>query len=140
MQGVRDHVYKNPVWLSEHTNDSGSYFGALGFTLQVELLSLRMVSTASLLTWLTKPARPHLVEADPACEPHMVLAILWTPEALYNPKASRVGVGLMYKAPYIQSASFSEAYFNLKSPSKTEVARGHLNLASCSYGLLRLVR
>ena len=53
----------------------------------------------------------------------MALAILWTPEVLYNPKASMVGVALVYKAPYIQSASFSEAYFNLKSASKTEAGK-----------------
>ena len=56
-------IYKNPVKISEHTNDSGSYFGALGFTLQVELLFLKTVSTASLLAWLTRPTGSHLVEA-----------------------------------------------------------------------------
>ena len=125
-QGVWDHIYKNPVKISEHTNDSGSYFGALGFTLQVELLSLKMVSTASLLEWLTRPTGPHLVEATSDGKPRMALAILWTPEALHDPKTSRVGVGLVYKAPYIQSASFSEAYFSLKSTSGTEVGKVHL--------------
>ena len=57
-QGVCDHIYKNPVKISEHTNYSGSYSGALGFMLQVELLSLKMVSTASLLAWLTRPTGP----------------------------------------------------------------------------------
>ena len=53
----------------------------------------------------------------------MALAILWTPEALHNPKTSKVGVGLVYKAPYIRSASFSEAYFSLKSVSGTEAGK-----------------
>ena len=122
-QGLHDHIYKNPVKISEHTNDLGSYFGALGFMLQVELLSLKMVSTASLLAWLTRPTGPHLVEATSDGEPHMSLAILWTPEALHNPKTSKVGVGLVYKAPYIRSASFSEAYFSLKSTSGTEAGK-----------------
>ena len=91
--------------------------------LQVELLSLKMVSTASLLAWLTRPTGPHLVEATSDGEPHMALAILWTPEALHDPKTSKVGVGLVYKAPYIWSASFSEAYFSLKSASGTEVGK-----------------
>ena len=38
-------------------------------------------------------------------------------------KASKVGVGLVYKAPYIPSASFSEAYFSLKSTSKAKVGK-----------------
>ena len=42
-----------------------------------------------------------------------------TPEALYDPDSPRVGLGLVYKAPYIQAASFSEAYFFLKSTSWT---------------------
>ena len=50
----------------------------------------------------------------------MALAILLTPEALYDPDSPRVGLGLVYKAPYIQAASFSEAYFFLKSASRTE--------------------
>ena len=116
---MRDHIYKNPVKISEQTND----FGALGFTLQVELLSLKTVSTASLLAWLTRPTGPHLVEATSGGEPHMALAILWTPEVLHDPKTSKVGVGLVYKAPYIRSASFSEAYFSLKSTSGTEAGK-----------------
>ena len=75
--------------------------------LQVELLSLKTVSTASLLAWLARPTGPHLVEVTSDGEPHMALAILWTPEALHDPKTSKVGVGFVYKAPYIQSASFS---------------------------------
>ena len=120
---MRDHIYKNPVKISEHTNDSGSYFGALGFTLQVGLLSLKTVSTASLLAWLTRPTGPHLVEATSDGELRTALAILWTPEALHDPKTSKVGVGLVCKAPYIRSASFSEAYFSLKSASGTEAGQ-----------------
>ena len=116
-----DHLYKMPVWLKEHTNDSGSFFGALDFTLPVEQLTLRMVSTTNLLTWLTKPTGPYLIEADSTCKSHTALAILVTPEALYEPTSPRVGLGLVYKAPYIQSVSFSEAYFNLKSASDVEV-------------------
>ena len=82
-----------------------------------------MVSTASLLAWLTRPTGPHLVEVTSDGKPHMALAILWTPEVLHDPKTSKVGVGLVYKAPYIQSASFSEAYFSSKSTSGTEAGK-----------------
>ena len=50
------------------------------------------------------------------------LAILVTPEALYDPDSPRVGLGLVYKAPYIQAASFSEAYFSLKLASRAEAS------------------
>ena len=91
--------------------------------LQVELLSLKTVPTASLLAWLTKPTGPHLIEATSDGEPCSALFILWTPEVLHDPKSSKVGVGLVYKAPYIRSASFSEAYFSLKSASETEAGK-----------------
>ena len=74
----------------------------------------------SLLTWLTKLTSPHLVEVVLTCESHTALAILVTPEALYNPHSPRVGLGLVYKAPYIKTASFSEAFFYLKSASEAE--------------------
>ena len=117
---MRDQLYKSPVQLKEHTNDSGSFFGALGFTSPVEQLALRMAPAESLLIWLTKPTGPHLVEAVLTSESHTALAILVTPEALYNPYSSRVGLGLVYKALYIKTASFSEAFFYLKSASEAE--------------------
>ena len=123
LQGVWDHIYKHPVKLDEHTNDSSSFFGALGFTQQVELLALKTFPTESLLSWLTKPTGPYLVEVASEPEPLSALALLWTPEALHDLKDSKVGVGLVYKAPYIPSASICEAYFSLKSTSKAEVGK-----------------
>ena len=117
---MRDHLYKSPIILREHTDDSGSFFRALGFTSPVEQLALRATPAESLLTWLTKPTSPHLVEAVSTSESHMALAILVTPEALYDPYSPRVGLGLVYKAPYIKTASFSEAFFYLKSASEAE--------------------
>ena len=117
---MRDHLYKSPIRLREHTNDSGSFFRALGFTSPVEQLALRATPAESLLTWLTKPTSPHLVEAVSTSESHTALAILVTPEALYDAYSPRVGLGLVYKAPYIKTASFSEAFFYLKSASEAE--------------------
>ena len=87
----------------------------------MEQLALRMAPAESLLTWLTKLPGPHLVEAVLTSESHTALAILVTPEVLYNPNSPRVGLGLVYKAPYIKTASFSEASFYLKYASEAEV-------------------
>ena len=118
---MRDHLYQSLIQLREHTNDLGSFFGALGFTSPVEQLALRAAPAESLLTWLTKPTGPHLVEVVSTSESHTALAILVTPEALYDPYSPRVGLGLVYKAPYIKTASFSEAFFYLKSASEAKV-------------------
>ena len=53
----------------------------------------------------------------------MAMVVLWTPETLHDAEASKVGVGLVYKAPYIQPTSFCEAYFSLKSASNTETVQ-----------------
>ena len=66
---------------------------------------------------------PDLIEAIPENHQHMALAVLWTPETLHNTEASMVGVGLVYKAPYIRPTSFCKAYFSLKSTSNTEAAQ-----------------
>ena len=117
---MHDHLYKSPIRLREHTDDLGSFFGSLGFTSPVEQLALRVAPAESLLTWLTKLTGPHLVEAISTSESHTALAILVTPEVLYDPYSPRVGLGLVYKAPYIKTASFSEAFFYLKSASEAE--------------------
>ena len=44
----------------------------------------------------------------------MALAILVSPEAFEDPEAPLVGLGFVYKAPYIRTTSWSEAYFELK--------------------------
>ena len=115
-----DQLYKSPAKLKKHTDDLGSFFGALGFTSPVEQLALRAVPAESLLTWLTMPTGPHLVEAVLTSESHTALAILVTPEELYDSHSPRVGLGLVYKAPYIKTASLSEAFFHLKSVSEAE--------------------
>ena len=117
---MRDQLYKSPAKLKKHTDDSGSFFGALGFASLVEQLALRVVPAESLLTWLTTLTGPHLVEAVLTSESHTALAILVAPEELYNSYAPRVGLGLVYKAPYIKTASFSEAFFYLKFASEAE--------------------
>ena len=119
-QGVLNQLYKLPVKLKKHTDNSGSFFGALGFTSLVEQLALRAAPAESLLTWLTMLTGPHLVEVVVTNESHMALAILVTPEELYDSHSPRVGLGLVYKAPCIKTASFSEAFFHLKSASEAK--------------------
>ena len=86
----------------------------------MEQLALRVAPAESLLTWLTKLTGPHLVEVVLTSESHTALAILVTPEVLYDSYSPRVGLGLVYKAPYIKTAFFSEAFFYLKSASEAE--------------------
>ena len=76
-----------------------------------------MASVANILNWLTQPKGPHLVDGTSTPGSLTALAILVTPEALYDPDSPRVGLGLVYKVPYIQATSFNEAYFSLKLAS-----------------------
>ena len=92
--------------------------------MPVEELTLRTTSMANVLNWLTQPKGPHLVDGTSALDSLTALYILVTPEALYDPDSPTVGLGLIYKAPYIQAASFSEAYFFLKSASWAEAVTG----------------
>ena len=90
--------------------------------MPVEELTLRTASLANVLDWLTQPKGPHLVDRMLTPGSLTALAILVTPEALYDPDSPRVGLGLVYKAPYIQAASWNEAYFSLKLASQAEVS------------------
>ena len=88
----------------------------------MEELTLRTASLANILNWLTKPKGPHLVDGTSTADSLTALAILVTPEALHDPDSPRVGLGFVYKAPYIQATSWSEAYFSLKLASQAEVS------------------
>ena len=88
--------------------------------MPVEELTLRMVSLANMLDWLTQPQGPHLVDGSSTENSLMALAILIVPEALYDSDSPMVGLGLIYKAPYMQTTSWSEAYFDLKLTSQIE--------------------
>ena len=88
--------------------------------MPVEELTLRTASLANMLDWLTQPQGPHLVDGSSTENPLTALAILIAPEALYDSDSPMVGLGLIYKAPYIQTTSWSEAYFDLKLASQVE--------------------
>ena len=90
--------------------------------MPVEELTLKTASLTNVLDWLTQPQGSHLVDRTLTENPLTALAILITPEALYDPDSPMVGLGLVYKAPYIQAASWSEAYFDLKLASQAEAS------------------
>ena len=90
--------------------------------MPVEELTLRTASLANVLDWLTQPQGSHLVVGMSTMDPLTALAILITPEALYDPDSPMVRLGFIYKAPYIRAASWSEAYFTLKLASQAEVS------------------
>ena len=90
--------------------------------MPVEKLTLRTASLADILDWLAQPQGPYLVDGSLTRDPLTALAILLTPEALYDPDSPVVGLGLMYKAPYVQPTSWTKAYFNLKLASHAEVS------------------
>ena len=119
---MHDQLYWKPVQLRSHTNNSSSFFRALGFTVPVEELTLKTASLANILDWLTQPQGSHLVDGTSTKDPLTALAILITPKALYDPDSPMVGLGFVYKAPYIQAASWSEAYFDLKLTSQAEAS------------------
>ena len=88
----------------------------------MEELTLKAASLANILDWLTQPQGPHLVDGTSTMDPLTALAILITPEALYDPDSPMVGLGFVYKAPYIRATSWSEAYFTLKLASQAEAS------------------
>ena len=90
--------------------------------MPVEELTLKTASLTNILTWLTQPHGPHLVDGTLTENLLMALAILVSPEAFDNPNSPLVGLGLVYKAPYIQTASWSEAYFELKLASQARAS------------------
>ena len=119
---MHDQPYQKPVKPRNHIDDSGAFFGALGFTVPIEELTLKTASLTNILEWLTQPKGPHLVDGTSTMDSLTALALLVSPEALYDPDSIRVGLGLVYKAPYIQATSWSEAYFSLKLTSQAEVS------------------
>ena len=89
--------------------------------MPVEELTLRTASLANMPEWLAQPQGPHLVDGSSTENPLTALAILISPKALYDSDSPMVGLGLVYKAPYIQTTSWTEAYFDLKLTSQAEV-------------------
>ena len=88
--------------------------------MPVEELTLRTASLTNMLDWLAQPQGPHLVDSPPTENPLTALAILIAPEALHDSNSPMVGLGLAYKAPHIQTTSWTEAYFDPKLASQAK--------------------
>ena len=129
-QRVRDQLYLTPPTVTEHTSQTGTYLGTLGFTKPLEQLVLCTMSLQSLLDWLSKPKGPNLVKASEKAVPYKALAIAVTKRVLYEEKPPLVEVGLVYKPHYISTVAFSAAYMHLNvwhSAGSTEESENQLN-------------
>ena len=100
------------------------FLGALAFTDQVNTMTTKTLPMSQLLQWLNSARGPSLVEADGEHDQRSVLALVLTPEYLYDPDSSRVGLALVYKPTYVKAVSFGEAYFHLRTAM--EVASGRI--------------
>ena len=87
----------------------------------MEELTLWSTSLTNVLDWLTQPHGPHL-DGTLAKNLLTALAILVNPKAFEDPDSPLVGLDFVYKAPYIWTASWSEAYFELKPASQAEAS------------------
>ena len=88
----------------------------------MEELTLWSTSLTNVLDWLTLPHGPRLVDGTSAENHLTALASLVSPEAFDDPDSPLVGLGFVYKALYIQTTSWSKAYFELKLASQAEAS------------------
>ena len=84
--------------------------------MPIEELTLRMALLANMLEWLAQPQGPHLVDRSSTENPLTAWAILISPEALYDSDSPMVGLGLVYKAPYIQTTFWTRPTSTSSSP------------------------
>ena len=99
------------------------FLGALAFTDQVDTMSTKTLPTSQLLQWLNSACGPSLVEAGEEHDQRSALALVLTPEYLYDPDSSRVGLALVYKPTYVKAVSFGEAYFHLRTAVEAVLGR-----------------
>ena len=124
MQGVREAVstivwdgVENPDFLHEEP-----FFSSLNFAVPITKGHIHAALLDSLLTWLLCPNDTVLVEG-PVTNTNgqinrRVLMILVEPTALYNPQGGAadspvVGLGVVFKPPYVKHVCFSQAHFHL---------------------------
>ena len=88
------------------------------------MMTTKTLPTSQLLQWLNLARGPSLVEAGGEHDQRSALALVLTPECLYDPDSSRVRLALVYKLTYVKAVSFGEAYFHLKTA--VEAASGKI--------------
>ena len=124
MQEVREAVstivwdgVENPDFLHEEP-----FFSSLNFAVPITKGHIHAALLDSLLTWLLRPDDTVLVEGPVTNTNgqinHRVLMILVEPTALYNPQGGAadspvVGIGVVFKPPYVKHVCFSQAHFHL---------------------------
>ena len=100
------------------------FLGALAFTDQVNTMTTKTLPMSQLLQWLNSAHGLSLVEAGEEHDRRSALALVLTPECLYDPDSSRIGLALVYKPTYVKAVSFGEAYFHLRTA--VEAASGKI--------------
>ena len=100
------------------------FLGALAFMDQVNMMTTKTLPMSQLLQWLNSAHGPSLVEAGREHDRRSALALVLTPECLYDPDSSRVRLALVYKPIYVKTVSFGEAYFHLRTA--VEAASGKI--------------
>ena len=123
-QGVSDQLYNRPRNVTEEDKAASCFLGALAFTDQVNTMTTKTLPMSQLLQWLNSARGPSLVEAGGEHDQRSALALILTPEFLYDPDSSRVRLALVYKPIYVKAVSFGKAYFHLRTA--VEVASGKI--------------
>ena len=108
---------KNPDFHHEEP-----FFSSLNFAVPIDKGRICVVLLESLLNWLLRPRGTVLAEG-PVQDINgqvvrRVLTILVNPSTLYGPQGEAietptVGLGVIFKPPYMKHISFSQAYFLL---------------------------
>ena len=100
--------------MTEEDKAESCFLGALAFSDQVNTMTRKTLPTSQLLQWLNSAHGLSLVEAGGEHDQRSALALVLTPECLYDPNSSRVGLTLVYKPIYVKTVSFGEAHFHLR--------------------------
>ena len=132
---------------NENFADEEPFFSSLNFAVPIDIARMML---DSLLNWLLRPQGSVLSEGPTRDKndqiPRRVLAIIAEPSFLYDVDGEPlevpvVGIGIVFKPPYVRHVSFSTAYFNLsqwrekKATGISEERMMFVNIASdCDLG------
>ena len=113
------------VWdttVTDSTSEELAYFSGLKFAVPTATSQIHALPLQHMLDWLLNSNGPPLVEGD-ECNvqghvPHRAFALLAAPRFLYGPGGMpspepMIGVGMVFRPPYVQKLSFRDAYFFL---------------------------
>ena len=130
--------------------DEEPFFSSLNFAVPVAVARIHTVMLDSILNWLLRPQGSVLSEGPTRDKngqiPCRVLAIIAEPSFLYDASGQPVefpvvGLGIVFKPPYVRHVSFSTAYFYLsqwrekKATGISEERMMFVNIASdCDLG------